>query len=319
MAAAQVPDDPASADSVETEAQSCPNCGRTFVGNYCPACGHEVGRELSAAEVIGGFFREFADVERGFWATLKALTLRPGTALRTYLRGAHDRLMSPGRYLLAAVVLCYGVDRGLTWVGVRAPLSSQAPTPSDDAPAVIGEVQQVAWRVFESQGARVAVNLVLAGLFALTLWRLLGDELRRGAEALALGAFLVGHTVLLETAVKLVYAPAVYVSTGQPAELAYGLYLGLTTAYVAWAMYDWLGARWTRVARGLLGLIWAFVDVAVLSMMLPLGYGLWLLQMRPETYPGTEGITFGFFLTLLLAAIPLFVHAGIEAYYRLGS
>jgi len=192
-----------------------------------------VGRELSTTEVIGGFFREFADVERGFWATLKALKLRSGTALRAYLRGAHDRLMSPGRYLLTAVVLCYGVDRGLTWVRVRAPLSSQAPTPSDDAPVVTGEVQQVAWRVFESQGARIAVNLVLAGLLALTLWRLLGDELHRGAEALALGAFLVRHTVLLEATVKLAYAPAVYVSTGQPAELAYGLYLGLMTAYVA--------------------------------------------------------------------------------------
>jgi len=59
--------------------------------------------------------------------------------------------------------------------------------------------------------------------------------------------------------------------------------------------------------------------VAVLSMMLPLGYGLWLLQMRPETYPGTEGITLRLFLMLLLAAIPLFIRAGIEAYYRLGS
>jgi len=54
-------------------------------------------------------------------------------------------------------------------------------------------------------------------------------------------------------------------------------------------------------------------------MMLPLGYGLWLLQMRPETYPGTEGITLRLFLMLLLAAIPLFIRAGIEAYYRLGS
>ncbi|MFB6272905.1 MAG: DUF3667 domain-containing protein, partial [Salinibacter sp.] len=277
MTDAQAPDESVSADSAETEVQSCPNCGRTFKGNYCPQCGHKAGRELSTAEVIGGFFREFVDVERGFWATLKALTLHSGSSLQAYLRGAHERLMSPGRYLLAAVVLCYGVDRGLTWLGVRASLSSQAPTPPDDTPAVIREVQQIAWHVFEAQSARIVTNLLLAGFLALALWRLLGDELRRGAEALALGAFLVGHTVFLEAAIKLVYAPAVYLSTGQRAHLAYMLYLGLTTAYVGWVMYDWLDARWAPTAKGVLGLVWAFVDMASLLMILPLGYGLWLL------------------------------------------
>lgn len=122
---------------------------------------------------MGDFFRELVDVERGFWATLKALSIRPGPALRTYLDGGHRSLMSPGRYLLAAVVIRYGADRMLTWLGVRVSLARQAPlTSADDTPAVVREVQQVAWRVFASQGARIAANLLLAGLLAAVLWRL---------------------------------------------------------------------------------------------------------------------------------------------------
>ena len=41
----------------------------------------------------------------------------------------------------------------------------------------------VAGRVFESQGARTAVNLLLAGLLSLVLWRLFRTKLDRGAAS----------------------------------------------------------------------------------------------------------------------------------------
>jgi len=41
----------------------------------------------------------------------------------------------------------------------------------------------VAGRVFESQGARIAVNLLLAGLLSLVLWRLFRTKLDRGAAS----------------------------------------------------------------------------------------------------------------------------------------
>jgi len=312
-----LPDGDVSEAHAPVQTHACSNCGRTFVGDYCPECGQKAGQELSTAEVIGGFFREFVDVERGFWATLKALTIRPGPALRTYLGGAHARLMSPGRYLLAAVVLCYGVDRVLTWGGARASLTDQMPgrVPEDAAP-VVREVQMVAWRVFESQGARVAANLLLAGLLALVLWRLFRENLNRGAEALALGGFLVGHTVLIEAVVKLVYAPAVYLSTGRPAEFSFLLYLGVSGVYIGWATYGCFGPDWRSAAKGLLGLGWSFVDLAALLAIAPLGYGIWLTQVKPQTYSGPEGVVLGFLFTAALLAVPLLVHAGVEVYYR---
>lgn len=122
----------------------------------------------------------------------KAPTIRPGTALQAYLSGVRGRLMSLGRYLLAAVVLCSGVDQALTWIGVRASLSDQASGRVSEGPsALIQEVRMAAWGVFGSQGARIAVNLPLAGLRSLVLWRLFRTKLDRGAEALALGSFLM--------------------------------------------------------------------------------------------------------------------------------
>jgi len=58
----------------------CPNCGHEFTGNYCPECGQEANPSVSIAEVIGGFFRQFGDLDHGFWPTFVGLTVRPGDA-----------------------------------------------------------------------------------------------------------------------------------------------------------------------------------------------------------------------------------------------
>lgn len=201
-------------DPVQTH--SCSKCGREFVGNYCLECGQATSRELSTTEVISESVREFIDVEREFWKTPKALMIRPGTALQAYLSGARGCPISPGRYLLVAVVICYGVDQALTWIGGRASLSDQASgRVSEGTSALIREVRVAAWRVFGSQGARIAVNLLLVGLRSLVLWRLFRTKLDRGAEVLTLGGFLIGHAVLPEAAAKVVYAPLVYLGTGR--------------------------------------------------------------------------------------------------------
>lgn len=106
-------------------------------------------------------------------------------------------------------------------------------------------------------------------------------------EALALSGFLVGHTVLLEALVKGVYAPAVFVLTGEPAEQTYLLYMG------------------------------AFLDLASILAVAPLLYGLWLTQAWPEAYPGPDEIALGFLLTSVGVGLPVLLHAGFEGYDRL--
>ncbi|WP_148278307.1 DUF3667 domain-containing protein [Salinibacter ruber] len=96
-------------------ATECPSCGTTFASDYCPSCGQAADPSVSATAVIGGFFRELVDVENGFWPTLIRLTFHPGKTLRRYLDGARGSLVSPGRYLLASVIISFSAS----WILLR--------------------------------------------------------------------------------------------------------------------------------------------------------------------------------------------------------
>jgi hypothetical protein len=94
--------------------RTCQNCSRRFVGNYCPNCGQEADPPDSVLGALSIFFRELIDIEGGLGPTLWALTARPGHALSRYIGGARQRLMHPGRYLLAAIVVAFGTRQVFT-------------------------------------------------------------------------------------------------------------------------------------------------------------------------------------------------------------
>lgn len=65
-------------------------------------------------DVAGDTFREVSEIGGGLPATLVGFTVRPGEVLQEYLSGVRRQYMSPGRYLVVAVVLFLGVMQGLT-------------------------------------------------------------------------------------------------------------------------------------------------------------------------------------------------------------
>jgi hypothetical protein len=81
-------------------------------------------------DLLSGFLREVADLEGGFWPTVRDLTIRPGVMLRRYLQGARRSYMHPGRYLLTAIVVATLVTQGLGTMGIT--------TESGDADAGAG-------------------------------------------------------------------------------------------------------------------------------------------------------------------------------------
>ncbi len=101
--------------------QTCANCGRTFIGEYCPGCGQRAESELSILHILGGFVRELVDTERGLWRTFRDLTLRPGTAARGYLAGARQPFTSPGRYLLVGAIVTTVTSAALQRLGAPRP------------------------------------------------------------------------------------------------------------------------------------------------------------------------------------------------------
>ena len=297
------------------ETAECPNCGRQFVGDYCPSCGQEADPSVSATGVAGGFVRGLVDVENGLWATFVGLTLRPGKTLQQYLSGVRKGLVSPGRYLLAAVVAAVGADQLSRWAGAN-------PTPVNDL-----DVQTAGGKreAFEASAAYLgsAVErfpilwfLLIAVPLALSLWTLFSGRFGREAEALAVGSFLTGHTTFLAAGTDLVLAGAGYLSGLPSVDLPFGAAVALVTGYAGVACWRCFGPGWKPAVKGAFGGAWAWVEVFAIGFFTIVGTTFWLLS----AYPGAYYISghASMYSTLGGAfSVPLLLHAGLEAYYRL--
>lgn len=339
-------------ESRPAETTECANCGRPLgkgTVSYCPRCGQEVGRELGLGDVAGAFLRELIDVERGFGPTLQALTLRPGKALREYLGGAYRKLMNPGRYLLAAIVIEFIIDRvflraGLlesewkqvpsvtetletSWGQVPALLAPGSSMASMEGPLqdLISEVAASFSLVLGSQSGRAAGLLLAAGLLALLLRQVFRAELSSKAEALALASFLVGHATAVKAAVKLASVPpSVAVVGGPVAGAPYQLGSVASAAFLMVATYGCFEASWRNAVLGALSYGVAFLELVGLALGGGAGYVLWAVLTRPAVYLGPEasllqGTVGGLAATVLLCAAPLLLQLGIEArYWRSG-
>jgi len=310
-----------SADTTE-----CPNCGHVFTGNYCPKCGQEADPPKSVISVIGGFFRDFGDIEHGFGPTFVALCVRPGEVLREYLRGARKGLVSPGWYLLAALIIDIGADRLLAWIGARTlpwtdpGVSQSLDLSSTDVSSVRGD--DIFIRSFEEAFAvavgpqtRFITMLLMAGLLATVLYRLF-TELGRMSDALAVGSYLIGHATFLSRGTDLLYVVPAFLYTGesipQPSFL-----LVIVLGYLVFAGYQAFGPGWRVVVKIAIAGCWAFaLWVSVFGFgacIYALGQTLWYpwgWEYLSLSATGIVGIA-------IMFSLPLFLHAGLEAYYRL--
>ncbi|MFB6230915.1 MAG: DUF3667 domain-containing protein [Salinibacter sp.] len=338
------PEEPSVEETSEAvvETVRCPNCGRRFAGDYCPDCGQEADPPTSATSVIGGFFREFVDVENGFWPTLVGLTLRPGKTLRQYLGGARAGMASPGRYLLASVIISIGTERLLAWTGMgedpfggsaapgtgRSPATSNGATSggatADGAGDLFAEALSTAldqWTQVVGAQIRTLAALLLAVLLAVLLRRLFAGRLKQGGEALALGAFLSGHAELLVTGAEFLYSPAVSFYIGQPAEGLFLPSLLIQVGYVGFAAHRCFGPGWGPGLKGAFAAGWALIEAVAIAFMCMVGHAAWLALAHPERFGVSGGapeeLETIFAVVGAVCALPLLLHAGVEAYYRL--
>jgi len=206
------------------------------------------------------FAREFLDIEQGFLETVWALTVAPGPALQAYLSGDRNRLMSPGRYLLATLIIQYVVIRGLIWtsalVAVRlSAIVEPSGLLSDAAPSTLTQTVATLLQFVESQKGQIVTYLAVLGLFALLLRLLFHEQLRRRPDAVVLSSFLVGHAVLLETTVHLAWVPPTRLLSGTPVSpvsrtlfsVLFGVAFAVFLGYVGWRKAYWARpGRWLR-------------------------------------------------------------------------
>jgi hypothetical protein len=85
---------------------ACGNCGRRFVGSFCPDCGQEAAEPRQPVldylrEVLSGFF----SLDARAWRTLRQLLARPGFLTVDWFAGRRARYVPPLRlYVFISIV-----------------------------------------------------------------------------------------------------------------------------------------------------------------------------------------------------------------------
>jgi chromate transport protein ChrA len=306
---------PSDASTMEDAETKCPACGHPFTGNYCPQCGQEADPTVSPLHVIGGFLRDFANLDSGLVPTIRALTLRPGATLTAYLNGDRTSVMHPGRYMLAMVVFHASTERILWGAGVREGPTLPAASDTSDAQvkALLAATRDVV--ALDGAGLRPVLHLIAAGVLALCFWRLFRNQLDTEAEALAIGTFILGHVLFLRMGVDTLLALGLYGWTGQPADPSD--YMLTDLAYTAWATYACFGPGWRAALRGALGMTWTLLDMFGLLFGGLATYSAWLFWTRPDAFGAEASSPHILLILAAVAVVPLVLHAGYETARRL--
>ncbi|WP_263786264.1 DUF3667 domain-containing protein [Salinibacter grassmerensis] len=333
-------DDPATgtADSEVSETaqppavpQTCANCGRTFIGKYCPGCGQRAESELSILHILGGFVRELVDTDRGLWRTFRDLTLRPGTAVRGYLAGSRRPFTSPGRYLLVGALVVTVISTTLQGIGASGSNIGRLAVPAangfEDAMQDSSEttpLEGTAWRAavqdLEQFGAYPALVLVLiAGLVGLLYWVLFRRNTNFPAEAFAVATYATAHAVILLQCADFIFgllehygAPGSRISTvfKWASQMILLVYPGLLT-------YGCFGANVWNGVKGSLGFAWGFIEAPLVALAGLAGYTKWLHWTHPDAYSGDGPVAV---VAVISTAVLLLVHGILEyARYRYGG
>lgn len=310
-------------DSQSTTLESttaCPNCGRRFSGNYCPACGQKADAELTILDIIGGFFRDLLDVNRGLWPTLKGLTIVPGRTLRHYLSGARQQYVNPGRYLLFAILFRGGIYQLMKWTEV-----AEADAGSDPAVDAIQVAFQTIIPTSTGGYAYIAWICLFGGLLGLLYRQLFASKTRNRATAVAIAVFVAAHGLILSTLLEAGWQFPRYAMIGEPMTGSGKVFVGTLLGYAGLATYRCFQSHWIDGLKAVLAVFWACVEMFSVGAFITLGYAGVLSLADPETYPlvATEGREMGLgahiaivvFLTVL-GSLPLLLHAGVAAYAR---
>jgi hypothetical protein len=84
----------------------CLNCQQPLAGPYCHQCGQATSTQRFAfGHLASEVWASFTNLDRGLWATVRGLTLRPATTIGAYLDGRRATYYNWLKYLLLMVGL----------------------------------------------------------------------------------------------------------------------------------------------------------------------------------------------------------------------
>lgn len=238
----------------------CLNCGHALAapGCFCPQCGQAPAHRLSTAHVGHEVLHVFTHADKGIFAFLPQVLLRPGRLVADFLAGRRKRHFSPFQFLLLAVGLVTVVAQKTGYYDLVGESVQRRIAQSGATPFVLSKVSTY----FHSLGQYFNVWwLLLLPLHAVGTW--LVYQRRTGlnyAEAVLMQV-VVGCAFQLWL---LLFLPTVLLLVGrQPGASSAQLQGLITFAYLTLVGRQglgltWGGAAWRAAAAGLLGAFISF-------------------------------------------------------------
>jgi len=233
----------------------CLNCGHALAppGCFCPQCGQAPAHRLSTHHVLHEVLHVFTHADKGIFAFVPQVLLRPGQLVADYLAGRRKRHYNPFQFLLLLVGLATLLAKKLHYYDIIGATVQAQIRARHAPPAVLERIGQY----FHALGTYFNVWwLALLPLHALVAWAVYS---RRPSRLNYAESMLVLVVVSCAYQLWLVVAlPTVLVTLGNRP--------GASTAYlqgVVTLLYlvligrqglsmSWAGAAWRALLTGLL-------------------------------------------------------------------
>jgi hypothetical protein len=88
-------------EALNRRKMNCKNCGHRVEGNFCSHCGQKSNiSRINFPNFINEVSESFFQIDKGFFYTLRELSVRPGKSINEFLNGKRKSHFKPVAYLL---------------------------------------------------------------------------------------------------------------------------------------------------------------------------------------------------------------------------
>jgi hypothetical protein len=240
--------------SPEKKLIHCKNCGNSFHGHYCNACGQDahtdrIDKHFIYHEIQHGLFH----IDKGILYTLKELFTNPGTTIRLFIEGKRIRHFKPLAFLLVMAGLYAFVNHYF-----NTSLAVNPDTADKNANAAIEAVNEFIKTHF---AIYVLLQLPVSAYIYYLIFKKYGTNYM---EQLVINAYLSGQRIFI----SLLLLPLSYylVKTGHP--FMYGAVDSVITILLfVWAYPQYYNTRprFAVVWRAILGYIIIYILLVLLT------------------------------------------------------
>lgn len=236
----------------------CRNCGTVFVGNFCNNCGQNADvHRFNFAYLLKETFTSSLDIENGFFATIKTLSLNPGNAIRDYVNGKRLSLAVPVRYLIIMGTLA-------TFLSIKYKIYVDYASDKTWIEDLL-KIDHGFW-VYAAEFNTV-VNILAVPVFAFFTWLFFRPKGFNYSENFILNTYIVGQQLFL----FLFFFPFIEIFLSHK-NLILNMYNALSLLYSLWVYITFFRmVNWTGLVLVVLASVFAFIGQFIVN------YGTYLI------------------------------------------